>query len=83
MVIRPCVRCGAVDRFASGGCRPCAARRAAALYDPVKHAERARAYYQANRERILAERKAPEKAEARRAYQRHRQARLRRQAKEG
>lgn len=52
---RPCVKCGASDRYKSGDCKPCAQSRDRKRYEANrdKIADYGRKYYDANRDRLL------------------------------
>lgn len=53
-VVKPCIKCGAVDRKASGGCKPCA-REAVRKWREVncmKELLQQRDYYEANKEKV-------------------------------
>ena len=58
--MKSCVKCGATDRYASGGCRPCNRARASAweAANPGKAKAKDRAYYEANREKVKARQRA-------------------------
>ena len=64
--VKPCIKCGAQDRYVSGQCRPCKREYYAANRDTIvkqkqehlaanreKHLERCRKYYAANRDKLL------------------------------
>lgn len=53
--VKPCIKCGAQDRYNSGKCKPCIAGRSRKYREAnrEKIAERKREYYEANRDRAL------------------------------
>lgn len=53
--VKPCVKCGAMDRYKSGKCKPCIAERSRKyrISNQEIILERKRKYYEANREKAL------------------------------
>lgn len=52
--VKPCIKCGAADRYRSGDCKPCA-REFARKYreaDPQRHRDSSRKWATANRDRV-------------------------------
>lgn len=52
--VKPCRKCGAMDRYADGRCKSCACERARKYHEanPEKAVERQRKYCEANREKV-------------------------------
>lgn len=53
--VKPCIKCGAMDRYKGGKCRPCIAERSRKyrIANQKMILERKRKYYEANREKTL------------------------------